>query len=76
MLCYCVSCVFCRLLNSTFVQCRAGDRPRRGTGLVVFFIDNAVVASEEDFTYTDDPQVFSVTPNGVIRRYYNLRLIL
>ena len=52
------------------MQCHAGSRLRRATGQVVFFIDNAVVLSEEDFAYTDDPQVFSVTPNDVIRRCY------
>ena len=36
----------------------------------MFFIDNGVVLSEDDFAYTDDPQVFSVTPNDIIRRYY------
>ena len=71
MIC-CVSYVFYRLLNSTFVQCHAGSRLRRGTGPVVFTIDNAVVESEEDFAYTDDPQVFSVTPNDVIRRCYKM----
>ena len=76
MLCYCVlSCVFYRLLNSTFVQCRAGDRLRLGTGPVVFSIDNAVFESENDFAYTDDPQVFSVTPNDVIRRYSRTSVI-
>ena len=58
------------MLNSTFVQCHAGSRPRRGTGPVAFLIDNAVVESEEDFTYTDDPEVMSLTPNDIIRRYY------
>ena len=62
--------MFYRLLNSTFVQCRAGSRLRRATGQVVFFIDNAVVESEEDFAYTDDPEVLSVTPNDVIKRCY------
>ena len=62
--------MFYRLLNSTFVQCCAGSRVRLGTEPVVFFIDNAVVESEEDFAYTDDPQVFSVTPNDIIRRCY------
>jgi len=50
------------------VQCVAGNRPRRGTGPVVFFIDNSVTQSEGDFTYTDDPQVFSVRPNKIIER--------
>ena len=58
-----------RTLNNTFVQCVAGSRPRRGTGAVVFSIDNSVTESEVDFTFTDDPQVFSLTPNNVIRRY-------
>ena len=57
-----------RTPNSTFVQCVAGFRQRRGTGPVVFSIDNSVTESEDDFTYTDDPQVFSLTPNDVIRR--------
>ena len=52
------------------MQYHAGSRLRRATGKVVFFIDNTVVLSEEDFAYTDDPQVFSVTPNDVIRRCY------
>ena len=67
-----LSYVFYRLLNSTFVQCRAGSKLARGTGPVMFTIDNAVVKSEEDFAYTDDPQVFSVTPNDVIRRCYKM----
>ena len=68
-------CILCiRSFNGTFVQCRAGSRQRRGTGPVVFSIDNAVVESEEDFAYTDDPQVFSVTPNDVIRRYYKINI--
>ena len=62
--------VFYRLMNSTFIQCRAMDRLRRGTGPVVFFIDRAAVESEEDFAYTDDPEVFSVTPNDIIKRCY------
>ena len=56
-------------MNNTFVQCVAGSRPRRGTGVVVFSIDNSVTESEVDFTFTDDPQVISLTPNNVIRRY-------
>ena len=63
-----------RSFNGTFVQCLAGSRLRRGTGPVVFTIDNAVVESEEDFAYTDDPQVFSVTPNDVIRRCYKINI--
>ena len=70
LLCYCVSCVFYRLLNSTLVQCRAGDRLRCGTGPVAFFIDRADIESEEDFAYNDDPEVFSVTPNDIIKRCY------
>ena len=57
-----------RTLNSTFVQCVAGSREFRATGPVVFTIDNSDTQSENDFTYTDDPQVFSLTPNNVIRR--------
>ena len=71
---YCVSCIFYRSFNGTFVQCRAGSRFRRGTGIVVFSIDNAVVESEEDFAYSDDPQVFSVTPNDVIKRCYKINI--
>ena len=70
ILCYCVSCVFYRLLNSTFVQCRAGSRLSHNTGPVAFFIDSAGVESEEDIAYTDDPEVFLVAPNDVIKRYY------
>ena len=68
-----ITCIY-RLLNSTFVQCCAGSRRRRGTGPIVFTIDNAVVESEEDFAYTEDPQVFSVTPNDVIRRFYKINI--
>ena len=57
-----------RTLNSTFVQCVAGSRQSRGAGLVVFSIDNSVTESEGDFTYTDDPQVFSLRNNEVIKR--------
>ena len=65
-----ISCIFIffRTLSSTFVQCVAGNRSRRGTGSVIFFIDNSVTESEDDFTYTDDPQVFSVRPNKIIER--------
>ena len=57
-----------RTLNNTFVQCVAGSRPRRSTGVLVFSIDNSVTESEGDFTYTDDPQVFSLRDNEVIMR--------
>ena len=66
--CFLLSILCIRSFIGTFVQCRAGSRLRRGTGPVVFSINNAVVESEEDFAYADDPQVFSVTPNEVIRR--------
>ena len=75
LLCCILFCILCiRSFNSTFVQCRAGSRQRRGTGPIVFSIDNAVVESEEDSAYTDDPQVFSVTPNDVIRRCYKINI--
>ena len=76
VLLYCtLLCILCiRSFNGTFVQCRAGSRLQRGTGPVVFTIDNAVVESEEDFVYTDDPQVFSVTPNDIIRRCYKINI--
>ena len=50
------------------MQCVAGNRPIRGTGPVIFAIDNSVTQSEDDFTYTNDPQVFSVRPNNIIER--------
>ena len=50
-----------RSFNGTFVQCRAGSRLRRGTGPVVFSIDNAVVESEEDFRYTDDQYLNTIS---------------
>lgn len=57
------------------MQCVAGKRERRGTGPVVFFIDNSVTQSHtegaRDFTYTNDPQVFSVRPNNIIERLSN-----
>ncbi|XP_065900650.1 plexin-A2-like isoform X2 [Dysidea avara] len=52
--------------SSTFVQCIAGARLRRGTGQVAFILDNAIALSEEDFTYTDDPQVFSLVNDQII----------
>ena len=55
-------------LNSTFVQCVAGSRERHGTGPVVFTIDNSITESEDDFTYTRDPQVFSLRDNEIIKR--------
>ena len=51
------------------MQCIAGGRPRRGTGQVEFNLDEAEVLSEEDFTYTDNPQVFSLVNNEIIQRY-------
>ena len=71
----CISLSLCflliyRSLSSTLVQCCAGSRTRQGSGPVVFTIDNAVIESEEDFVYTEDPQVFSLMPNDVIRRHY------
>ena len=76
VLLYCtlLSILCIRSFNGTFVQCRAGSRQRRGAGPVVFTIDNAVVESEEDFAYIDDPQVFSVAPNDVIRRCYKINI--
>ena len=58
-----------RTLNSTFVQCIAGSRERRATGPVAVSIDNGAAESEGDFTYTDDPQVFSLRNNKMIERY-------
>ena len=58
-----------RSITSTVVQCIAGGRQRRGTGQVAFILNNADVGSEEDFTYTDDPQVFSLVKNEIIERY-------
>ena len=63
-----------RSFIGTFVQCLAGSRLQRGTGPVMFIIDNAVAESEEDFAYTDDPQVFSLTRNDVIRRCYKINI--
>ena len=60
--------IFCRTLNSTFVQCIAGARERRSIGPVVFSIDNSVTESEIDFTYTNDPQVLTLRNNKVIKR--------
>ena len=60
---------FCRLLNGTLVQCCAGSKPRQGSGPVVFNIDNVVVESEEVFICTEDPQVSSLMPTDVIKRY-------
>ena len=51
------------------MQCIAGARLRRGTGQVAFILDNAIALSEEDFTYTDDPQVFSLVNDQIIERY-------
>ena len=51
------------------MQCNAGSRPRRGTGPVLFIIDESTTESETDFIYTDDPQIFSLQFNKVIRRY-------
>ena len=55
-------------LNNTFIQCIAGSRGQRGIGPVVFTIDNSVTESEGDFSYVDDPQVFSLRNNQVIKR--------
>ena len=76
VLLYCtlLSILCIRSFNGTFVQCLAGSRLRHGTGSVMLTIDNAIAESEEDFTYTDDPQVFSVTPNDVIRRCYKINI--
>ena len=59
---------FYRTLNSTFVQCIAGSKDRRGIGPVVFIIDNSVTESEDDFSYVDDPEVFSLRNNQVVMR--------
>ena len=58
-----------RSITSTVVQCIAGGRQRRGIGQVEFILNNADVGSEEDFTYTNDPQVFSLVSNEIIERY-------
>ena len=59
-----------RLLNSTFVQCHAESRLSHGTGPVAFFIDSAGVESVGDIAYTEDPEVFLLAPNDIIKRYY------
>jgi len=57
-----------RTLNSTFIQCIAGQRSQHGIGPVVFIIDNSVTKSDNDFTYTNDPQLFALRNNKVIKR--------
>ena len=60
---------FCyRTLSSTSVQCVAGSRQQPGDGPVMFIIDNSITESEDDFTYTYDPQVLSLRNNQVIKR--------
>ena len=59
----------CRSANSTSVQCIAGSRRTTCAGPVVFTIDNAVVRSLTNFTYTDDPQVYALVNHNIIRRY-------
>jgi len=51
------------------VRCIAGKRGRSGIAQVAFIIDAAIVLSEESFTYTDDPQVFSLVNDQIIARY-------
>jgi len=58
------------------VQCTAGLRQRRGSGQVAFIIDNAEALSGDDFTYTDDPQVFSLVNDQIIARYQPSLIIL
>ena len=60
--------MFCRMLNSTFVQCIAGLTERHSIGPVVFSIDNSITKSGVDFTYTNDPQVLTLRNNKVIKR--------
>ena len=58
-----------RTLNSTFVQCVAGPRPMSGSGKVVFRIDNGEALSDDDFEYSDDPEVSFLVTRSVIKRY-------
>ena len=51
------------------MQCIAGSRSNRGSGPVILLIDNSTTKSVVHFAYTDDPQIFSMRPNNVIRRY-------
>jgi len=60
--------MLCSSLNSTYLQCIAGSRERPGFGQVAFIVDNGITFSEEDFQYSDDPQVFSVRNSEIIRR--------
>ncbi|XP_065900682.1 plexin A3-like isoform X2 [Dysidea avara] len=53
--------------RSTSVQCIAGSRRTTCAGPVVFTIDNAVVRSHSNFTYTDDPQVYALVNHNIIR---------
>lgn len=57
-----------RSASSMSVQCIAGGRGTSCAGPVVFTIDNAVVRSQTNFTYTDDPQVFALVNHNIIRR--------
>ena len=57
-----------RVINNTFVQCIAGSRVGSTTGPVVFSIDNGAAESEVDFIYTNDPKVFSLRNNKMIKR--------
>lgn len=64
-----------RVVNNTFAKCVAGQRITAGNGKVVFIIDGAEVLSEDDFTYTDNPQVSSLVHNQIIQRYTVLDII-
>ena len=58
-----------RSISHDSLQCVAGERRRRSSGPVVLRIDNAVIMSEDDFEYVDNPQVFSLRNNEVIKRF-------
>ncbi|XP_065902814.1 plexin-B-like isoform X2 [Dysidea avara] len=59
--------VIVRTLNSTFVQCVAGPRPMSGSGKVVFRIDNGEALSDDDFEYSDDPEVSFLVTRSIIK---------
>ena len=42
----------------------------------MFFIDSAVVGSVEAFSYTDDPEVFALTPNDVIKGVVKINIVI
>ncbi|XP_065900625.1 plexin-B-like isoform X3 [Dysidea avara] len=49
------------------LQCVAGERRRRSAGPVVLRIDDTEIMSEDNFEYVDNPQVFSLRNNEVIK---------